>query len=343
MQTPKDIKDFTEQALIEEFKKRGIEPYRASQILRWIYHDRATSFEQMTNLPLSLRREFADEFVVSRLRIDKMERGNDGTCKYLFGLEDGIAVESVLIPEKGHWTLCVSSQAGCSQGCIFCLTGKGGLKRNLTCAEIVGQVWEVLGAHDFDLPLRNIVFMGMGEPLANYSNLIDALKIIMADYGLNFSRRKVTVSTAGLVPRIAQLGKDITVNLAISLNAVDNLTRDYLMPINKKYPIESLIDACKEFTLPRRRMITFEYVLLAGINDSPSDAFRLAKLLRPLRAKINLIPFNPFPASEFKRPHEDDVLTFQRILIDKYYTAMIRYSKGGDISAACGQLSQKIV
>ena len=256
-------------------------------------------------------------------------------------LEDGNRIESVLIPEKSHWTLCISSQVGCAYGCRFCLTGRGGLVRNLTSAEIINQVWEIRKGLQGGMRLTNIVLMGMGEPLANYDNVLAALQILTANNGFQFSNRKITISTAGLVPRIEQLGRDITVNLAVSLNAADNEKRDYLMPINRKYPLEALMNACKVFPLPNRRMITFEYILIDGINDSPEEARHLAKILRPLRAKINLIPFNPFKESDFKRPPESVILAFQKILVDRHYTVRIRFSKGTDISAACGQLRRR--
>jgi 23S rRNA (adenine2503-C2)-methyltransferase len=240
-------------------------------------------------------------------------------------------------------------------GCRFCLTGKGGFKRNLKTSEIVNQVLAVQGAllpdeklsrpsasgeNEDAAPggLTNLVFMGMGEPLANYENLIKSLQILLADEGCGFSSRRVTVSTCGLVPQLEKLGRDITVNLAISLHAPDDETRNFLMPINRTYPLEVLIDACQRFPLPQRRMITFEYLLISGVNDSPEQARALAKLLRVVRAKINLIPFNAYPGSEFKPPPPEKILAFQQILIKNHYTTMIRQSKGADISAACGQL-----
>jgi 23S rRNA (adenine2503-C2)-methyltransferase len=292
----------------------------------------------MTDLSKSLRRRLSEELRIGRLETMGVEQSRDGSRKYLFGLEDGNRIESVLIPEKSHWTICISSQVGCAYGCRFCLTGRGGLVRNLTAAEIISQVWEIQKRLQSGMRLTNTVLMGMGEPLANYDNVLAALRIVTANNGLKFSNRKVTISTAGLVPRIDQLGRDITVNLAVSLNAADNEKRDYLMPINRKYPLEILMNACKTFPLPRRRMITFEYILIDGINDAPEDARHLAQILRPLRAKINLIPFNPFKESDFKRPVESVILAFQKILVDHHYTVRIRYSKGADISAACGQL-----
>jgi len=223
-------------------------------------------------------------------------------------------------------------------GCAFCLTGRGGLSRNLEPSEIVNQVCAVRDDLSDPGSLTNVVFMGMGEPLANYQAVVQAIQTLIGQNGLQLSSRRVTLSTAGLVPRIDDLGRDVNVNLAISLNATDDETRNKLMPINRKYPIETLLAACGRFTLPSRRMITFEYVLMAGVNDTLRDAERLTKLLRPLRAKINLIPFNPFEGCAFQRPDEETVLAFQKVLTDRHYTAIIRHSKGTDIGAACGQL-----
>ncbi|MFH1673898.1 MAG: 23S rRNA (adenine(2503)-C(2))-methyltransferase RlmN [Pseudomonadota bacterium] len=341
MEPKTDIKSFSEAALTDWLNHKGIEPYRAGQILRWVYLRYATSFDHMTDLPKPLRRLLSGHFTIGRLETARIEQSNDGSRKYLFKLEDGNFIESVLIPEKTHWTLCISSQIGCAQRCRFCLTGRGGFVRNLTSAEIINQVWEIQKELKSDMKLTNIVLMGMGEPLANYDNVIAALRVFTSNNGLQFSNRKVTLSTAGLVPGIEQLGRDITVNLALSLNAADNEKRNFLMPINRKYPLETLVNACKNFPLPPRKRITFEYILMSGVNDSPEDARRLAKLLRPLRAKINLIPFNTFEEGDFKRPAEAAILAFQKILIDNHYTTMIRYSKGTDISAACGQLRRK--
>jgi 23S rRNA (adenine2503-C2)-methyltransferase len=283
----------------------------------------------------------SDSFTISRFEPETVVSSQDGSRKFLFRLSDGHHVESVLIPEREHWTLCISSQVGCAMGCAFCLTGMGGLVRNLEPSEIVNQVCAAkdnLGANG---RLTNIVFMGMGEPLANYDAVLQAIRTVTENNGLQFSNRRVTLSTAGLVPRMNDLGKDVTVNLAVSLNATTNDARDALMPINRTFPIEALLSACTRFPLPSRRMITFEYVMLAGINDTPEDAKRLAGLLHPLRAKINLIPFNPFDGCAFERPEEEATLAFQKVLTDKHYTAIIRRSKGQDVGAACGQLRTK--
>ena len=333
-----DIKSFTEESLVHWLGRYRIAPYRAGQILRWIYHRGVCSFSEMTDLSEDLRKFLSERLDISRLETEQIQTSKDGSRKYLFRLKDGQHIESVLIPEPGHWTLCISSQVGCGMRCKFCLTGRGGLARNLEPSEIVNQVCAVRDDLRDPGSLTNIVLMGMGEPLANYANVVQAIRTITANNGLQFSSRRVTLSTAGLVPRIYDLGRDVTVNLAVSLNAADNDTRNELMPINHTYPIEMLLSACRAFPLPPRRMITFEYVLIAGVNDSPRDAVRLARLLRPLRAKINLIPFNPYEGTEFKRPDEGATLTFQKVLIDRHYTAIIRHSKGADICAACGQL-----
>ncbi|MEW6187429.1 MAG: 23S rRNA (adenine(2503)-C(2))-methyltransferase RlmN, partial [Thermodesulfobacteriota bacterium] len=268
-----------------------------------------------------------------------IEKSSDKTRKFLFELEDGERIESVLIPERGHYTLCISTQVGCRQGCRFCLTGKMGLKRNLKASEIINQVLAVQESLTESEPqLTNLVLMGMGEPLDNFENTIRALKTLLSPQGMQFSHRHITLSTAGLIPEIKALGEMLPVNLAVSLNAADNETRTRLMPVNRKYPLESLIQACKDFPLPHQKRITFEYILIQGINDSPQAAKALARLLRQLKAKINLIPFNPHPGVKFKPPAEETILAFQDILVRANYTAIIRRSKGGDISAACGQL-----
>jgi len=328
--------------LISWLGARRIEPYRADQILKWIYLRQADRFNLMTDIAKDIRPLLDDHFTISRLQTEKVEVSKDGSRKYLFRLKDGKRIESVLIPERDHYTLCISSQAGCAQDCRFCLTARGGFQRNLSKAEIVSQVRDIKHQMEDSLPLSNLVFMGMGEPLANYKNLIGAIGIITdSSTGLGFAGRRVTVSTAGLASRLAALGRDTKVNLAVSLNATDNDTRNRLMPINRKFPIEELLEACKQFPLPGGRRITFEYVLLKDVNDSDKDARRLAKLLRPIKSKINLIPFNSYEGCRYQRPHEDAVLRFQKILIDKNYTVMVRQSKGQDINAACGQLAAK--
>ena len=341
MPDPRDVIGFSEESLIRWLGQHDVAPYRAGQILRWIYHRGVYAFSDMTDLSKDLRGFLAERLFISRLDVDQVQFSVDGSRKYLFRLRDGQHVESVLIPEPGHFTLCISTQVGCAMGCAFCLTGQGGWVRNLEPAEIVGQICAVRDDLPGHTPLTNIVFMGMGEPLANYRNVVQAIRVIAGNNGLQFSNRRITVSTAGLPSGIDDLGQDVKVNLAVSLNAPDNDTRSRLMPINRTYPIEKLLTACRRFPLPSRRTIMFEYVLIAGVNDAPEDAERLAKLLRPLRAKINLIPFNPFDGTAFKRPGDDVIEAFQQILLARHYTAVIRYSKGADICAACGQLSPR--
>ena len=335
-----NILELERKELIDWLGNQQIEPYRADQILKWIYLRQADRFDRMTDIAKDIRLILDAHFTISRLQVENIEISNDGSRKYLFKLQDGKTIESVLIPERDHYTLCISSQVGCAQNCRFCLTARGGFQRNLTKAEIVSQVRDIKHQMEDSMPLSNLVFMGMGEPLANYKNLVEAIAVITdSSFGLGFAGRRVTVSTAGLVSRLAALGRDTKVNLAISLNATDNDTRSRLMPINRKFPIEKLLKACQHFPLPGGRRITFEYVLLKDVNDSVEDAHRLVKLLRPIKSKINLIPFNSYEDSRYQRPDEDSILRFQKILIDRNYTVMIRRSKGQDISAACGQLA----
>jgi 23S rRNA (adenine2503-C2)-methyltransferase len=338
----KNILELDRNQLVSWLGTRKIEPYRADQILKWIYLRQTDRFELMTDIAKDIRPFLKEYFTISRLQIENVETSKDGSRKYLFKLEDGKRIESVLIPERDHYTLCISSQAGCAQDCRFCLTARGGFQRNLSKAEIVSQVRDIKNELEDSMPLSNLVFMGMGEPLANYKNLVDAIEVITdSSFGLGFASRRVTVSTAGLVSRLAALCRDTRVNLAISLNATDNQTRSRLMPINRKFPIEKLLKACQDVPLSGGRRITFEYVLLKDVNDSVEDARRLVKLLRPIKSKINLIPFNSYDGCRYQRPDEDTILRFQKILIDKNYTVMIRQSKGQDISAACGQLAAK--
>jgi 23S rRNA (adenine2503-C2)-methyltransferase len=336
--TRMDIKNLSKEQLGAWLEENGIKAYRAGQIFKWVFSHQLDQFNSMTDLGQELREILAVHFVISRLQTERIETSRDGTQKFLFRLDDANHIETVLIPEKNHHTLCISSQVGCAMGCRFCLTAKDGFVRNLTAGEIVAQVRDIK-KHIGNRPLSNIVLMGMGEPLANYANVVQAIRILTdRDFGLEFSTRRVTLSTAGLVPELLQLGKDAAVNLAVSLNATDNETRSRLMPVNNKYPLENLLEACRMYPLAPRKRITFEYILIQGINDSMEDARRLSKLLRPIKAKINLIPFNEHPGSLFRRPDEKTILAFQDILVQHHYTAMVRSSKGQDISAACGQL-----
>lgn len=337
-----NLKDMSLEELERYIASFGKEKYRARQIMKWLYQLHAGSFDDMTNLSKVFRIQMKELARFADPEIEKIQISKDGTKKILFRLEDGLFIESVLIPGKNHWTICVSTQAGCAMGCAFCMTGREGLKRNLLPSEITGQIRVLRTAMPEGDNIKNIVMMGMGEPLANYENTLKAIRIITSDFGFGFSNRKITVSTCGLAPMIEQLGKDICVNLAISLNAPDNETRSALMPVNKKYPIETILDACENYPMPGRRMLTFEYILIAGINDSPKDAERLARLLKRIRCKLNLILFNEFPGSPFKAPSQEAVHTFQQILLNHHYTSIIRASKGSDILAACGQLSGQV-
>lgn len=337
-----DIKSLTYKELVGFLEAEGVKPYRAGQILRWVYQRQAESFDAMTDLGKSLRSRLAGKFCIGRLDLLNTEVSADGSRKYLFGLEDGNLIETVLIPERNHYTLCISTQVGCAQGCRFCMTARSGFLRNLRREEIVSQVLDVQRELENPGALTNIVLMGMGEPLANYGNVVSAVNTIVDNHsGLGLSSRRVTLSTAGVVPRLKTLGHDTPVNIAVSLNATDNETRSRLMPINRKYPIEELIDVCRRYPLRSGRRITFEYILMRGVNDTQADARRLARLLTPVRAKINLIPFNPHPGCDFQPPDAGTLDAFQNILLAKHFTTIVRYSKGSDISAACGQLRAK--
>ncbi len=331
-----NLKALTEDELKDFVVSEGLEPYRASQLVCWIYEKGARTIEEITVFSKALRKELTRKAYISSLELLKRVSSEDGTEKFLLRLEDGETIETVLIPDDQRLTLCISSQIGCAMGCRFCATAKIGFRRNLLPHEIVDQV---ITAQRLITPRRitNIVLMGMGEPLKNIENVAEALRRITTL--LRISKRKITISTSGVVEGLKRLPEIApSVNLAISLNATNNAVRDALMPVNRAYPIERLLDACRHYPLEPRRRITFEYILIKGINDSPEDAIRLTRLLRGIRAKINLIPFNPFRGSTFERPNEETISGFQNILIKKGYTAVIRKSKGNDISAACGQL-----
>jgi len=322
----------------------GLPAYRGRQIFQWLWRPGLRDFSCMTDLPKDLRKRFSELGRLYSLRLVVRQRSKDGTEKFGFQLHDGLVIESVLIPERRHYTICISSQVGCKMGCRFCHTAKMGFHRDLLPSEIAGQVLSVLELAIERDKLRNIVFMGMGEPLANYKNLVKALEIITdSDYGLKFSPRRVTVSTSGLVPKMIQLGLDTVVNLAVSLNATTDEMRSRLMPVNLKYPISRLLEACRTFTMKPRNKITFEYILMKGMNDTKEDALRLVRLLAPIKAKVNLIPFNEYDNSIFKRPSKKEISDFLQILLDRNLTAITRKSKGDDILAACGQLKAKLI
>lgn len=322
---------------IESFiKSLGLPSYRSRQLIQWIYEKLARDIDEITVFSKELRKTLKEKAYIGNLQIIDRMVSKDGTTKYLLELEDGESIESVLIPDQKRLTLCISSQAGCPMGCAFCLTGTIGLKRNLHAHEIVDQVITVKREYP---DITNIVFMGMGEPLLNLENTIEALKRLIEF--MHFSPRRITVSTCGIPEKIEALYQAFPKtppNLAISLNATTDEVRSGLMPVNKVYPLKILFESLKKLSLPPRRRITFEYVLLEGINDTDEDARRLVKLLKGIPSKVNLIPFNPVEGMEFKRPSEERILGFQKILTDSHLTALIRKSKGQDILAACGQL-----
>jgi 23S rRNA (adenine2503-C2)-methyltransferase len=319
-------------------------PFRAKQLYTSVYQHWLDDFSLMTDLPKALRASLAQEWDIRLPPIHRRFDSADGTRRYLVQLHDGEFAETVFIPEEHRNTICISSQIGCALACTFCLTGQLGLTRHLSSGEIVGQV---LTAQRDNLSgdVRdnfNIVLMGMGEPLHNYDNVMKAVRILHDDHGLNMSMSRMTLSTAGLLPGIERLASEPMIpNLAISLTGVTDEKRNQLMPINRKYPIEELLDAVRRFPLKHRQRVTFEYVLLRGITDSPSDALNLVKLMRGIRAKVNLIPFNEAEELDYRRPSDTSVDRFQRILLDHKVDAFVRKNRGNDISAACGQLKKK--
>jgi 23S rRNA (adenine2503-C2)-methyltransferase len=317
----------------------GIEPYRARQLYRWIFKRGVTDFGQMTDLSKSLRAQLPQLFRISTPIIAARQQSSDGTVKLALDLDDRRRIESVFIPESPGQTFCISTQVGCAMKCAFCLTGKMGLTRNLTAGEIAGQVR--LLARELDLldARFNIVLMGMGEPLHNYDETMKALRILGDADGLAVSPRRVTLSTVGVVPGLERLAEEPYMpNLAISLHATNETQRDLLVPLNRRYNIADVIEACRRFPIKRRSRITFEYVMLAGVNDSPADARRLVSLLGGIRAKVNLIPLNEAAGIPFARPSNERVDEFARILADRHLTVSVRRSRGRDIRAACGQL-----
>jgi 23S rRNA (adenine2503-C2)-methyltransferase len=317
----------------------GQPSYRGRQLFQWVQARRALGMDAMTSLPRALRALLPDRAALSRPEIVRAQRSLDETRKFLFRLADGEEIESVLIPDDGRLTACISTQVGCPLACRFCLTGLMGLRRNLVAGEIVGQVLALQDRLEEGERISNLVLMGMGEPLLNFLQVERALRILSDEYGANFSSRRITLSTAGHVPGIQKLAaSDLGVNLAVSLSATTDAVRDQLMPINRRWPIVELLKACRAYPLPNRRRLTFEYVMLDGVNDSQEDAKRLVGLLRGIRSKINLIPFNAAPDLPDRASPRERVEAFQRILHDAGLTATIRESRGWDISAACGML-----
>ena len=329
------------------FADLGEKPYRARQLMQWMYQRRVTDFDAMTDLSKSLRAKLAGRATVTLQRVDSQHQSSDGTVKWLFASGSGQRVEAVYIPEPARGTLCISSQVGCALDCSFCATGAQGFNRNLTAAEIIGQVWhanEVLPSRpNGETAVTNVVFMGMGEPLANYRNVVPVLELLISDYAYGLSRRRVTVSTSGIVPHIEKLGDECNVSLAVSLHAPNDELRNRIVPINKLHPIDELLGACWRYAAKHaNRFITFEYVMLRNVNDSLAHADELADLLTGNAAKVNLIPFNPFPGTEFRRSGVETIRYFQNRLRDRGIVATTRRTRGDDIDAACGQLAGKV-
>jgi len=335
------------QGMRDFFVAMGDKQFRGDQVFQWIHQHGVGNFQAMSNIGKVLQSRLADEAEIGLPEIIADHTAGDGTRKWLLRLADGNAIETVFIPEKQRGTLCVSSQAGCALNCSFCSTAKQGFNRNLTTAEIVAQVWlanHMLGKGTAERwPVTNVVMMGMGEPLLNLDNVIPALQIMLDDWGYGLSRRRVTVSTSGVVPELERLKREAPVALAISLHAPHDTLRDELVPINKKYPIRQLVDACKEYlrNQPRQR-VTVEYVMLDGVNDSVKDARALINCLQGLPSKVNLIPFNPFPQTRYRRSPDEVILRFQDRLMASGLMTTLRKTRGDDIDAACGQLAGRI-
>ena len=322
----------------------GASRYRGRQLATWIYRKGVFDLDTMSDLPKDVRARLAERVTIHVPEPERVTASQDGRRKLVFRLGDGRRISSVLMPDDDRLTLCVSTQVGCGFECRFCLTGVMGLERNLTAAEILGQVLAANRLCDGGQRVTHIVFMGMGEPLANYAALVQTLRILTdAKLGLGYSPRRITVSTVGLVPGIEKLGREnLKVNLAISLHAASDEVRSQLMPVNRSWSVETLVAAVRKYPLAPRQRVFFEYVMLDGINDSPEDARRLVRLLRGVRAKVNLIPFNDWDGSPFRRPPLARILAFQSILLDAEITTTVRWSKGEDIGAACGQLREPI-
>src|SRR3954467_846248 len=334
--------------LAAELNALGLPAFRARQVWHWLYHRGATTFDVMTTLAKPVREQLAEHFFIDRPEVSRDLKSSDGTAKWLLRMADGQQFETVHIPEEDRGTLCVSSQVGCTLTCSFCHTGTQRLVRNLGSQEIVAQVMiarDALGewpSPQDDRQVTNVVLMGMGEPLYNYENVAAALKVVMDGEGLSISRRKITLSTAGVVPMIRRCGAELAVNLAVSLHAVRDDIRDRLVPLNRKYPIADLLAACRTYPgASNARRITFEYVMLKGINDSPNDARELVRLLKRIPAKINLIPFNPWPGTKYECSDWDVIERFSDIVFNAGYASPVRTPRGRDILAACGQLKSE--
>lgn len=342
-----NLLDLDEDGLRAFFTSIGEKPFRATQIMRWLYHHQVDAFEQMTDLGLALRQRLAEVAEIRAPEIVTEQRSADGTVKWLMGLPGGNAVETVFIPEPGRGTLCVSSQVGCALNCSFCSTATQGFSRNLATSEIIGQVWQAARALGHERngrrAITNVVMMGMGEPLLNFDAVAPALRLMRDDLGFGLASRRVTVSTAGLVPGIHKLKDAVDVALAVSLHAPEDALRETLVPLNRKYPIDVLMGACREYLEGQhKRSVTFEYTLMDGINDHPEHARQLVRLLRRLPSKLNLIPFNPFPGTSYRCSSPEAIETFQNIVRQGGLIATVRKTRGDDIDAACGQLVGKV-
>ncbi len=347
-----NLLDFDATGLTAWFAQQGEKPFRARQVLRWVHQFRESDFNAMTDIAKSLRAKLISTATVSPAPTISDKLSDDGTRKFLFDVGNGNAVETVFIPEGERGTLCISSQAGCALECAFCSTGRQGFNRNLSTAEIIGQLWQAnrtmsrgtVGGMGGERIISNVVLMGMGEPLANFDNLVPALRLMLDDNAYGLSRRRVTVSTSGIVPAMDRLAEACPVALAVSLHAPTDGLRDKLVPINRKYPLAELMAACQRYLAHAPRdFITFEYVMLDGVNDSDADARALLHLVRDVSCKFNLIPFNPFPASGFRRSPAERVRRFASILIDGGIVTTTRKTRGDDIDAACGQLAGKVL
>ena len=337
-----DIKSLTLQKLECHLSNLSIKPFKAKQLFKWIYEKGVFDFKNMTDISKKDQETLHDKFSINIPEIVTVNKSVDGTIKFALKLFDGEIIESVLIPDKERLTLCVSTQVGCKMGCRFCFTAKMGFKRNLFVNEILDQV--IAGKFLVENELRkitNIVFMGMGEPFDNYENFTNALDVIMDKFGLKFSYRRITVSTCGKIDKMLQFGKNYNINLAVSIHAADDKKRNELMPVNKKYPIKKLIDACKKYPVKNRQRITFEYLMIKNFNDSIQDAKKLVRLLSNLKSKVNLIQFNTFPDSFYEPSDMETIRQFQDYVMSKGITVTLRKSKGSDILGACGQLIGK--
>lgn len=340
-----NLMGYDRQALEAYFSTLGEKPFRATQVLKWVHQQGVYDFSAMTNLSKTLRHSLSQKASFTLPEIINDQLSEDGTRKWLLRLEDGNSIETVFIPETGRGTLCVSSQVGCALNCSFCATARQGFNRNLTSAEIVGQLRlanQLLASPENERPVTNVVMMGMGEPLLNYDNVVRAMQLMQEDFAYGLSKRRVTLSTSGLLPEMARLSKDCAVSLAVSLHAATDELRDVLVPINRRYPIKELMKACREYTrgLPHQK-ITFEYVMLDGVNDSETDARRLAKIVANVPCKINLIPFNPFENSGYNSSSLTTINRFRDILMQKGIMTVTRKTRGEEIDAACGQLAGK--